>query len=137
MFLVSFRYNYLFSLSYIIHDHISYAVKLSCLNKRWCCCCCALKWLWLKRKIRDCWQSIGRGSFMCKINCFFLSLFSLSFFTVGIQHSGKESWGRTCCVWGPRSCYWICFVARFEMGSKAVGKPVSSGYLPCTWDQIT
>ena len=23
------------------------------------------------------------------------------------------------------------------MGSKAVGKPVSSGYLPCTWDKIT
>ena len=78
MFLVSFHYNYLFSLSCIIHDHIRYAVKLSCLNKR-CCCCCALKRLWLKRKIRDCWQSIGWVSFMCKISCFFLTLFCFFF----------------------------------------------------------
>lgn len=79
MFLVSFRYNYLFSLSYIIHDHIRYAVKLSCLYERCCCCCCALKRLWLERKIRDCWQSIGWVSFMRKINCFFLSLFCFFF----------------------------------------------------------
>ena len=38
MFLVCFRYYFLLSLSYFIHDHSSYAVNLSCLNKRCCCC---------------------------------------------------------------------------------------------------
>ena len=31
VFLVSFRYSFFFSLSYIIHHHISYAVNVSCL----------------------------------------------------------------------------------------------------------
>ena len=38
MFLVCFRYYFLLSLSYFIHDHSSYSVNLSCLNKRCCCC---------------------------------------------------------------------------------------------------
>ena len=40
VFLVSSRYHFLFTLSYVIDVHISYAVNLSCLNKRCCCCCC-------------------------------------------------------------------------------------------------
>ena len=40
MFLESSLYYFLFSLSYVIHDHISYSVNSSCLNKRCCCCCC-------------------------------------------------------------------------------------------------
>ena len=49
---------------------------------------------------------------------------------VGLQHFGKESWSRTHCVWRWGSCKWVCFTARYQMGSETIGELVSCGNLP-------